>query len=190
MGKSYLHGIIILFWVILTVVLSIPPIPVFVPIIWTIYSLVVIWFLVAWRRDDLINIGVKIVSSIGMMLCFFLLFGSACDKFRLLDLPKGTPRYIMVSNVISNTFVIYFIAALIVSPLLISIFHKHYMYISLIIATPTICFKPFFNFLSISKSSYTIGIYSAQILAVIVATYISSLILHRFLKPGTSNQRL
>jgi hypothetical protein len=187
MKKNYLHEIIVFPWVLISFLLALPNIPITPAIIWSAYILVTVWFLRAWRRKDEINLRVKIVASIGMMLYFLLSFGSLCGVITLLKLPKETPKYLIVGNVLSNHFVIVLISALIISPLIVSIFHKYYMYIALLIATPALGIGPYINFTTINKSSLTIGIHSTEVLAVITATYLSSYILHRFFESGKSN---
>ena len=112
------------------------------------------------------------------------MYGVSLYIFNLPELAKPTPKYILISNIISHEFIIVFMAAIMVSPLVISIFSRRFMYMSLAIATPTFFIKPYINFSTISKSSFTIGVKSSQYLAVIVATYLTSVILKRLCRAG------
>lgn len=187
MKRNYPHGIIVFSWVLISFLLAKRNIQIAPTIIWSAYIIVTVWFLLAWLRKDEINMRVKIVASIGMMLYFLLSFGSLCGTIKLLSLPKGTPKYLIVGNILSNEFLIVLISTLIISPLLISIFNKYHLYMALLIATPTFCVRPFGDFTTINKSSLTIGVHSAAILAVLAATYLSSALLHRFFKSEKSN---
>ena len=195
MGRNYIHALIVLLWIILDFRWSLKTL--FIPgtlsdnvIILAAYVFVAIWFIMARRRDYVISKCVKLLAFFGMVYSFFIMFGIACYIFKLPELTKTTPIYIKISNIISYDFIIVFMATIVVSPLAISIFNKHFMYISLAIATPTFCFNPYINFSTISKSSYTIGVFSARYLAVIVATYLSSVILTRLSWTETSNKGL
>jgi|ERR1039457_368981 hypothetical protein len=189
--NNYRHEIIVFFWVTITLLLSIKDFPGVGAIVWTGYCGVVIWFLMAWRREDLISTGVKIVACIGLVLISLFSNAGAIGIFKLVILPKSTPKYIIASNILSNVFVITFVAVLVVSPLLIAIFNKYSIYMALIISIPiNFGFNSSYNFHSLIKGSFTIGIYSTRILAVIVATSLSSVILHRYIKTGASNNGL
>jgi hypothetical protein len=96
---------IVVFWVLLTFLLSLPAIPGIAAVIWTSYTLVTIWFLMAWRRNEVLTTAVKVPASIGMMYCLFLLRGSLYEIIGLVNLSKGTPMYIRICNVISNEFI-------------------------------------------------------------------------------------
>jgi len=194
MRRNNIHALIVLLWIILDFRWSVKTLFILGTlsdnsIILASYF-VAIWFIMVRRRNYVINKCVKLLASFGMIFSFFLIYGITCYIFKLPELTKTTQIYIKISNIISYEFIIVFIATIVVSPLVISIFNKHFMYISLAIATPTFCFNPYINFSTISKSSYTIGVFSARYLAVIVATYLSSVILTRFIWTETSNKGL
>lgn len=188
MINNYAHEIIIVLWVILTFILSIPSMPILVPIIWILYCVVVIWFLMAWRRADSINLKVKLIASLGLVFWFFLTFVQTNRIIKLLYCPKSTSIYAKNCNKLINLFMICFLVALIISPLVISLYKKHSMYLALVIAVPTFSLNPPDNFRTIDESAFTVGTYSVTILAIIVATYLASAILNRLVTTKMSNK--
>ncbi len=166
---------------------GLPNIPSAPIIIWSCYAVVAIWFLLALRSKDVITNHVKVIASIGIMYSFLLLYGSMCGIFPLAKAPHGTETYLIIGKVILNEFIIFFIPALVISPLLIAIFQRNVILASIIVVFPTFCIRVFGDFSTLNRACLTIGRNSAASLGLFGAIYLASILLLRFLKLGQSN---
>jgi len=157
-------------------------------IILAVYCFVIIWFFMAWLRNDVINNFVKVLAFLGMAFSFFIAYGFSMSIMKFTGMATTTQKYIAIGNIIIYIFIVTFIASIFTSPLIVIMYRKYFMYVSLAVSSSIYCLGSYNNFSTMSKTSVSIGLYSAHYLAVILCTFLVSIILQRLKRYGTSNK--
>ena len=138
MNKNYIHEIIATVCFVFSLLVYVKP-PPRTPLLGidifltTTFILVTIWFLLAWRRNDVLSKFVKIFTTLGMRLAFFSFWTIASNHLQFALLTKDYPRFIRIGYKLSEVILISFVATIFINPLLLAIYRKRYICMSLII---------------------------------------------------------